>query len=443
MRVEINKFNAQTIYLVTVLIFGFISIFVTFPLANGDEGYHLSKAYQIFSTNFPDSMKNETVRQLELRAVGITDTIENFDVESFNKQKLLDVDSDDVRLNVLKDDNSTLKLDIAHLPAAFGVLFGRMIYPSYGVMLFFARLFNLLFFSVSMYFIIKASKIGKWTLFVLFSVPFIQKIASPSYDVLAYVGIAAFSVNFFELASVASLNEISRKKWLYTVFTIILVLFTKKNYIFILTLLIFLIFKEMNLKKIYQSLTVIKKIFVVCVLLVAVITSLYFLNLTFDLVQFSKLFFHNYLNVAAAGRRGKTLFTVVPTILPDLFNIIWILGTFIVMVGEKGKNWNKYIVWGSFVTFFVNWVGIYAGFYLIHHKGNTVFDELSGRYLSPFLICFVPLAQYYHKKYSLEIPEYATKKVAISITWFIMLAYLLLVYYRGYVIHVTPTWSNG
>lgn len=435
--------NVPIIYLLTILIFGFISILVTFPLANGDEGYHLSKAYQIFSASFPDSMAKDTVRQIELKAVGLTESIENFDVDRFNKEKLPDVSADGIRMNMLRDDNAFIKVDIAHFPAAIGVLLGRLVYPSYGVMLLFGRLFNLLFFSFAMYLIIKASKIGKWTLFVLFSVPFIQKIASPSYDVLAYVGIAAFSVNFFELASVASLNEISKKKWLYTVFTIILVLFTKKNYIFILTLLIFLIFKEMNLKKVYQSLTVIKKVFAVCVLLVAVIAGLYFLNLTFDLVQFSKLFFHNYLNVAAAGRRGKTLFTVVPTILPDLFNIIWILGTFIVIVGEKGTNWNKYIVWGSFVTFFVNWVGIYAGFYLIHHKGNTVFDELSGRYLSPFLICFVPLAQYYHEKYSLEIPEHAIKKVAISITWFIMLAYLLLVYYRGYVIHVTPTWSNG
>lgn len=110
--------NVPRIYLLTILIFGFISILVTFPLANGDEGYHLSKAYQIFSASFPDSMAKDTVRQIELKAVGLTESIENFDVDRFNKEKLPDVSADGIRMNMLRDDNAFIKVDIAHFPAA-------------------------------------------------------------------------------------------------------------------------------------------------------------------------------------------------------------------------------------------------------------------------------------------------------------------------------------
>ena len=51
----LSKIKTERVYVFLILLFGMISVFVTFPLGNGDEGYHLSKSYNIFSMNHPKS----------------------------------------------------------------------------------------------------------------------------------------------------------------------------------------------------------------------------------------------------------------------------------------------------------------------------------------------------------------------------------------------------
>lgn len=118
-------------FLILIFLFGLISTFITFPLTNGDEGYHLSKSYTIFSKNQPESMKKETLRNLELIAISPNKQSDTFDVTTFNSSKLTDVASDGIKFNLIRDDNSTLKVDIAHIIPAIGVLITRIIYPSY------------------------------------------------------------------------------------------------------------------------------------------------------------------------------------------------------------------------------------------------------------------------------------------------------------------------
>ena len=50
--------------------------------------------------------------------------------------------NDGIKFNVLTDQNLTLKIDVGHLVSAIGLLLGRLVYPSYGVMLLSARLFK-------------------------------------------------------------------------------------------------------------------------------------------------------------------------------------------------------------------------------------------------------------------------------------------------------------
>ena len=148
------------------------------------------------------------------------------------------------------------------------------------------------------------------------------------------------------------------------------------------------------------------------------------------------------LNMETIGRRGRTLFTVTPTILPELVNIIWILGLFIVLVGEQGFDWDKRLKYGAVLTFFLNWIGIYADFYLGFNRPTTPFDDVSGRYLSPFLICFLPMAQSWNWHYGIKLTHKVISRVAIVVTIGILLLYLVTCYYRGYVIYVSPTWAT-
>ena len=132
-----EKTFPEIFFLFMIIIFGVISTFITYPLTNGDEGYHLSRSYTIFSKNNPESMKTETVRNLELTAISSNKKENDFDVGSFFKTKLSDVEDDKLGFHFQREDNSILKIGIGHIPSAIGVLIGRFIYPSYGVMLVF------------------------------------------------------------------------------------------------------------------------------------------------------------------------------------------------------------------------------------------------------------------------------------------------------------------
>lgn len=305
-----------------------------------------------------------------------------------------------------------------------------------------ARLTNLIFFTLCFFFIIKSSKIGKWSLFMLFSVPFLQKLASPSYDVFSYIAVSAFMVNVLHLAALKSFQELNRKRILYTCFTILLILCSKNNYIFSLFTLIVLPMVLTPIIDRYKQLSNKKKFFLSIIILLFLVIFIYYLNRYFNLRNFTKIFINNYLNVETMNRRGQSLFNIVSVILPDLFNILWILSIFFVMIGEKKYDRNKAFIFGSGCTFLLNWVGIYAGFYLILQKPTTTFDELSGRYLYPYIICFLPLTQYLNYRYKFQVSKKAIQTVAFISTFFIMVSYLVTCYYRGYILYTTPTWTN-
>lgn len=173
---------------------------------------------------------------------------------------------------------------------------------------------------------------------MLFSVPFIQKIASPSYDVYSYVVISAFMVNLLNLAKLSTFKAISKKQISYTIITMVLILFAKNNYIFALPSILFLpvIFNEII--AFFKRQNKVTQIVSWILILVFSTILLYFLNKIFHLDNFAKQFINSYLNVETMGRRGRTLFSVVSTILPDIFNLLWMLCLFFCYVNRK-KIW--------------------------------------------------------------------------------------------------------
>lgn len=437
-----NSISPEVFFIFSILTFGIFSTFLTFPLTNGDEGYHLSRSYTIFSRNMPQSMETETLRAIETKNIEPDQTNNDFSLNYFFSHTLTDVEKDTFTLNFQQENNITAKIDLGHLPAALGILIARYIYPSYGVMMVFARIANLIFFSICLFFIIKHSNAGKWSLVMLFSVPFIQKIASPSYDVFAYVAIAAFATNILRLAKLDKFTDLSIQKCLYTIFTIFLILLSKNNYIFILPALLLLPMVTSPIKQLYIAQKRFQQNLFWIIMTILVIAVIILLDSKLGLVNFSKQFFHSYFNTVTMGRRANSLFDVVSTILPNFLNILWLLCLFFVMLTEEGYNWNKPFVMGNIAIFFLNWVGIYAGFYVILGKLTFPFDELSGRYLHPFIICFLPFTQLINYKYKLTVPNKTIKLVTIIGTMTILISYLIICYYRGFIIHTTPTWKH-
>ena len=420
------------IFVILTFLFGFINCFVTYPISNGDEGFHLSKTYSMFSSHHPQELNESNLRSLELVAIKPERTDGEFSAKSFYLRKIDAVKDDKVKMNLLTDSNLIARIDLAHIPAALGVLLGRMIYPSYGVMMLFGRLFNLIFFCLCLYFIIRRSKVGNWSLLLLFTVPFIQKMTSLSYDVFCYIIAAAIMVEF--LNQMKDLIEKKQSDLLVFGVLSLLILFCKNNYILLMVCWLIYFFSYLEVKQITYRFKV--YIFSIVALLAIFVVFAYYI----DFLNYIKVFINSYLNPVTMQRRGFQLFNVVPVILPDIFNIIWIVSLTIVLIGEKGYWWNHITRLGMLILFMLNWLLIYTGFYFILGKPDHAFDDLSGRYLHPFIICFMPIAQSFSYSIGIVVKAKYLKIISISTVSIVYFAYLLMVFYRGYVAEVTPTW---
>lgn len=90
------------------------------------------------------------------------------------------------------------------------------------------------------------------------------------------------------------------------------------------------------------------------------------------------------------------------------------------------------------MTYLINWVGIFAAIY-VGNRALPVFDELSGRYLQPFIIFFLPALQNLGAKHNIQLSEKTVATIAKVSTITIMVLYLLIVFYRGFVLRIKPT----
>ena len=432
------KLPAEKFFIIVVLIFGVFSTFLTPPMTTGDEGYHLSYAYNQFSANHPKVMATPNLRIIENEAIGgSTGSTANISIKDTIFKKV-DLENDGIRFNFTNNGNSFVPINFMHLPASIGVLIARLIYPSIGVMDYGGRLANLLFFALCFYFIIKKSNQGKWLLVMLFTVPYLMKIASPSYDIFSFIVFAMFALNFLELTQIKNFKELSKKQKIYSLATILLLFLAKKNYVFSLFALIGL---PMVYKPVVTTIKKMKKyiIIVLSTLIVTlVIAGLVLFNEKLGLIHFGKVFFNNYLNFATMGPNARRMWMITPMNLPDFFNIIWILLFCWVAMGEFRRVYPKWTVWSSGMTYFINWIGIFAGFY-IGQRALSTFDELSGRYLQPLIIFFLPALQNLGTKYNIQLSERTVANIAKVSTITIMVLYLFIVFYRGFILRVKPT----
>lgn len=273
---------------------------------------------------------------------------------------------------------------------------------------------------------------------MLFSVPYLLKIASPSYDLFSFLSFALYSLNFLNLLEIKTFKELSNRQKMYTLFTILLLLFAKKNYIFALFSLLSLPMIYEPIIKCYKKLGKIAKSSLVLSVTIFSLLVIYLLNSKFGIVHFFKVFFNSYFNFATMGSNAKRMWMIVPASLPDIINILWILGLIIVIGGEIKKRYSKVTVLLSASTYMINWLGIFAGIY-ISYKTLSMFDDLSGRYLQPFIIFFIPIIRNFAYHIKMDVSDGTIENIAKYSTIFVMICYLFITFYRGFILRVKPT----
>lgn len=433
----------ENIFLFLILLIGFFTIFITPPMTMGDEGYHLSKSYNLFSTKAPESMSNLQVRAKEFKAIGIgTESKVN---PTFYKKlitKKINLQDDGVKFSIYnRGGNSFESLDFMHLPGAVGVLIARLIYPSLGVMDYGGRIANLICFSLIFYFLIKKNEHAKWSMTLIFMVGGIQKIFSPSYDVVSFLVFSAFVVNLMDLVRIEKIRDVGLKKVIYTIFLICSFYFIKRNYIFAFFALLGLPMLYRPVINKVRKLSSLGKTFFSMLILGIISVACLFLNKKISIFTIIKKFIENYMNVELMGNNAKQLWQVVPTTLPIFVNILFILILFIVMMGELKATWATGTVIIFSLTYLVNWFGIFAGFFI--DSASLASANLQGRYLSPFLFFFVPFVQNLGQKFNFTMFEKSVRRLSVWTIIIISVLYLVVTFYRSYVLKITPTWTNN
>ncbi|MFR3178730.1 MAG: hypothetical protein ACLTM7_05255 [Streptococcus sp.] len=113
-------------FMLIVLLFGLVSLFASYPLSNGDEGFHMAKSYSMFSATSPKETSEKRLREIELAAISQPKQIS---IRKFYGEKIKSVANDGIKFNVLTDQNLTSKIDVGHFVPRTGLLIGRIGLP--------------------------------------------------------------------------------------------------------------------------------------------------------------------------------------------------------------------------------------------------------------------------------------------------------------------------
>ncbi|MDP1329523.1 hypothetical protein Q6280_28510, partial [Klebsiella pneumoniae] len=61
----------------------------------------------------------------------------------------------------------------------------------------------------------------------------------------------------------------------------------------------------------------------------------------------------------------------------------------------------------------------------------------------PFLFFFVPFVQNLGKKFNFTMSEKSVRRLSVWTIIIISVLYLVVTFYRSYVLKITPTWTNN
>ncbi|SUO80482.1 DUF2142 domain-containing protein [Streptococcus equinus] len=320
---------------------------------------------------------------------------------------------------------------IMHLPQFIGMVIGKAIYPSLGVILLVGRIFNALAYIVGMYFVIKAAKYGKLALMFISLLPMmLQQAASLSYDVLNYVSIACFFVFFVNLIKERTFTN---KKFLQLILLTLFLYSTKTNNLLLLPFLVMVDFEfEGFLKVLNPAYNFFKKYrwyFVTGAVCLGIVAFYFFLKgwggtQHFIWVMFNTFFLQqenvNLNGLLTIGIFGE--FGWLTTQLPLWLVFIDIVVLILIYLSEylpvtKTEGISSALIFPFQVLVIV--IGMYFAWTLRSNPDNVGANRFAhgeqGRYFTPFLIYLAPLFSLCQSKLRFEFSQKSIIKLSTII----------------------------
>ena len=431
-----EKIAVEKIFAILITIFASIT-FVIQPLFSvPDEGTHFANAYSIF---------HEDTKQNKFNDYRYPNEIDHYRDFSFVTSF--------TRKGVFPQDKLTFKFkssSVQYLPSAVGMLIGQWIYPSKGVILIFGRLFNLIFYSVAIYFAIKKAKFGKWMMAAVALLPMsIQQAVSISYDVFFFVTVF---LTFSLVTNLVTRQE--RLKWrdYLPIISVICLLFLAKQsslvmLFYFLALPVSLVrpnFFTSAIDSIWKFFNRHRLIFLVLMALSFLLFIQYYFKNYEGLTRGLQVLFNTFFRPDIKTDLDEILVTGVignfgwlTHRLPEWFVILDFIFLFLIVLNEKPvKLQNRFVFMSSMVfignilmvslTMFSAWtIGILKLFDIMYVSGEQ------GRYYTPFLICLIPLGIYLKKFITVKLSDLAMKRlfVGMLLANFTYFAVLTLLFY--------------
>lgn len=446
----------EKLFVIIAGFFGVVSA-LTLPILTGpDEGAHFWVSYSMFSSK-PQIPSDLLVSAEDtVKSVSSGDYVDEMFEDTANLQgdKLAVSYSKEVDINASNESRPASSLDITHLPQAIGILLGRLIHPSVGVMVVFGRLFNLAVYIGAIYIIIKRIKYGRLALaFVALFPMMIQQASTLSYDVMNTVAIFAWVAFVINLS--LQRVRLSKKQLLVLGLLAILLIATKRSNVLLLGFLPFLppslYFNQVTTQKMQQWKSALlrhKRVVVNSLLAVAVLATIVFLYLLDHYLAgrgvSSVRFFEVLFNTFFRPEVNTQLDPIITSGVVGNFAWLWYrlpawivflqLSVFgLILLGDKVPVIPKRFAVASGLTFVGSILGITVGMYFawtllpsVAGPLATFIQGMQGRYFTPLLILLIPVFAYLQKHISVKIAPELLHKIAWSVAIFSLTIYVIL-----------------
>ena len=220
----------ENVFISLSLFFGVLSA-ITVPLLSvADEGHHYMRSYTLSQGRVESGKSCSLPKDILLK---VKEAEANNFITSYKKL----INKNDTEIH--KCSSATGYPPIMHLPQAIGIGIANTIHGSLGITILFGRLFNLIFYSIALYFIIKWVRVGKWAFVATGLFPLmIHLSASLSGDCMANIAIFTAVATILNLFS--QKHPMTRRQQLLVVFIFCFSILTKSVSILLLFPLIFL-----------------------------------------------------------------------------------------------------------------------------------------------------------------------------------------------------------
>lgn len=401
----------EKLFIFIALLFGIFSAFTVPQLSVNDETAHFYRAYSISRGSITETQcfyPQEIIDKVNDARKGV----HSFDIPEKNSSNLVSGSC-----GAAGNYYPTM-----HLPQSLGILFAKVVYNSPDFMVLAGRLANLVFFTISMYFIIRFVKIGKWVFFVLGLLPTsIHAAASLSYDTFNFIAILAFVALILNL--VIQKTTITRRQLSALTILALLMVTAKTSNAVLLLLLTTLPLSLFNDSYSKQS-SLIKKILLIGAITFASFISIYLWQsisnstipeigttnrVSENPLYFFVILYNTYINpflgysdIITRGVVGE--FSSFKYHLPSYLVIAsYLLFSFSLFAKEKYANnfWSKSFKNLAFLcaaTLVLSIIIITYGLYTLwatqpERLGpNAIYaDGVQGRYFTPLLALFIPI----------------------------------------------------